>query len=70
MKIQGIAAPIVAAVGSLGLMASGIDYSKLVSILLSAGTGIKTLTTWYDVLSDKDKATLNPTFFVWKALQK
>lgn len=67
---QGLAAPVIMLTGSLGLFSSGIDYSQLVSTLLGSGGLIQGLNTWSDIKSDKDKASLNPVYFLWKAQQK
>ncbi|MBA3985221.1 MAG: hypothetical protein H0X63_01250 [Flavobacteriales bacterium] len=69
-SFQGVAAPIVMLTGSLSLFSSGIDYSQLLSTLLSSGGLVQGLKTWSDSKSDKDKASLNPVYFLWKAQQQ
>lgn len=66
---QGVASPVVMLTGSLGLFSSGIDYSQLLSTLLGSGGLIQGLKTWSDSKSDKDNASLNPVYFLWKAKQ-
>lgn len=69
-RFQGIAAPLILLTGSLTLFSSGIDYSRLLSTLLGSGGLIKGLTTWNDVSADKNKSSLNPVYFLWKAQQR
>ncbi len=66
---QGVAAPIVMMTGSLGLFSSGIDYSQLISTLLGSGGLVQGLKTWSEIKSDKNTASLNPVYFLWKAQQ-
>jgi hypothetical protein len=66
-RFQGIAAPLIMLTGSLSLLSSGIDYSKLLSTFLGSGGLIQGLNTWNNVSSDKNKSLLNPVYFLWKA---
>lgn len=66
-KVHGLAAPIIAGIGTLSLSSSGIDYAKIYSFLLGTMGGIKSLTTFFDTRSDKEKLELNPVYFMWKA---
>ena len=67
---QGVAAPIILLTGSLSLFSSGIDYSKLLFTLLGSSGIAQGFKTWSDSKSDKDKASLNPVYFLWKAQQQ
>jgi hypothetical protein len=69
-RFQGIAAPLIMLTGSLTLLSSGIDYSKLLSTFLGSGGLIQSLNTWNNVTADKNKSTLNPVYFLWKAQQR
>lgn len=66
-EFHGVAAPLLLLAGSFSFFSSGIDYSQFISALLGSGGAIKSLTTFGDVKSDKDKAALNPVYFLWKA---
>lgn len=68
-RFEGIAAPLIILTGSLTLLSSGIDYSKLLSTFLGSGGLIKGLNTWNNVRADKNKSSLNPVYFLWKAQQ-
>jgi hypothetical protein len=68
-NFQGVATPIVLGLGSLSLHASNIDYPTLVSTLAGAGGLIQSLNTWSDVKSEKQKAEVNPVYFLWKTQQ-
>jgi len=69
-RFQGIAAPLVMLTGSLTLLSSGIDYSKLLSTFLGSGGLIQSLNTWNNVSADENKSSLNPVYFLWKAQQR
>lgn len=66
-RFQGVAAPLIMLTGSLTLLSSGIDYSKLLSTFLGSGGLIQSLNTWSNVSADKNKSSLNPVYFLWKA---
>lgn len=69
-KFQGIAAPLILLTGSLTLMSSGIDFSKMLSTFIGSGGVIHSLNTWNNVSADKNKSSLNPVYFLWKAQQR
>jgi hypothetical protein len=69
-RFQGIGAPLILLTGSLTLLSSGIDYSKLLSTFLGSGGLIQSLNTWNNVSAEKNKSSLNPVYFLWKAQQR
>ena len=67
---HGYGAPILLLAGSLGIYSSGINYHEVLSLFVGSQGLIKTLMTYNDVIAEKEKASLNPVYFLWKAQEK
>jgi hypothetical protein len=66
MRFEGVAGPLAMFTGSIGLGLTNFDWNHILSTMLTASGVVQSASAWAAVKGEKNKASLNSVYFLWK----